>query len=282
LRWILDIAIIIFAAGVFSFGLHSFIAPANIAPGGVTGIATIVSSMTGLSVGLLYGLFNLPLIILGFIFLGKKMMFKTIVSVGVITFATDFAFNALPVYEGEKILAALFGGVLFGTGLGLIFLREGTSGGIDIINRIINRKLPHFSLGKISIAVDAVIISASMIAFRSVEAGLFAIIAIFVSGRVIDMLAYGGLEGKLLLIFSDNYEEITQKIMDEHHRGVTLLQGTGAYSGQEKKVICCAVSKNQYVKIKHIVSDADPAAFIVITGANEVLGEGFSQLPLRN
>jgi uncharacterized membrane-anchored protein YitT (DUF2179 family) len=238
--------------------------------------------MTGLSVGLLYGLFNLPLIILGFIFLGKQMMFKTIVSVGVITFATDFAFAGVPVYEGEKILAAVFGGVLFGTGLGLIFLREGTSGGIDIVNRIIHKRLPHISLGKISVAVDAVIIIASMVAFRSVEAGLFAIISIFVSGRMIDTLAYRGLEGKLMLVFSDNYEEITQRIMSEHYRGVTLLQGTGAYSGREKRIICCAVRKNQYVKIKHIVSEADPAAFIVITGANEVLGEGFSQLPLRN
>ena len=225
---------------------------------------------------MLYGLFNLPLIILGFIFLGKRMMVKTIVAVAVITVATDYAFFFVPVYDGEKILSALFGGVLLGTGMGLIYTREGTSGGIDITNRLIYKKLPHISLGRIALAVDAVIISAAMAVFRSVEAGLFAMVAIFVSGRVLDMLIYGGLQGKLLLIFSDNYELISQKIMDEQYRGVTLLNGTGAYSGQERKVICCAVQKNQYVKIKHLVAEADPSAFIIITNAGEVLGEGFS------
>jgi uncharacterized membrane-anchored protein YitT (DUF2179 family) len=271
--------VIIFASCVFSLGLHCFIAPASIAPGGVTGIATIINFATNdfMGVGLLYGLFNVPLIILGFIFLGKRMMIKTIVSVAVITVATDFIFANVPVYDGEKILAALFGGVILGTGQGLIYLRDGTSGGIDITNRIINRKIPHMSLGKITLMVDAVIISASMIVFRSVEAGLFAIVAIFVSGRVLDTLIYGGLQGKILLIFSDNYEEISRKILEEQHRGVTLLDGVGAYSGQERKVICCAVQKNQYVKIKHIVAESDPAAFIIIANAGEVLGEGFSQ-----
>jgi uncharacterized membrane-anchored protein YitT (DUF2179 family) len=233
--------------------------------------------VSGISVGLLYGLLNVPLIILGFIFLGKGMMVKTIIAVAVITVATDYVFSAVPVYDGEKILAALFGGVLLGTGLGFIYLREGTSGGADIINRLIYKKIPHISLGKIALAVDAVIITSAMFVFRSVEAGLFAIVAIFVSGRVLDMLIYGGLQGKILFVFSDNYEEISRKILDEHHRGVTLLSGTGAYSGQERKVICCAVQKNQYVKIKHIVAEADPAAFIIIANAGEVLGEGFSQ-----
>ena len=277
LKFLLDTGIIIIASLIFSLGLHSFVAPANIAPGGVTGIATIISSMTGMSVGLLYGLMNLPLIILGFVFLGKGMMVKTIVSVAVITVATDYIFNLIPnsTYEGEKILAALFGGVLFGTGIGFIHLRQGTSGGIDIINRIIHKKLPHFSMGRIGLAADAVIITASMIVFRSVEAGLFAIVAIFVSGRVIDALFYGGFEGKLLLVFSDKYEEITRKIIEEQERGVTLLHGTGAYSGKDKKIICCAARKNQHIKIKRIVGEVDPGAFIVITKAGEVLGEGF-------
>jgi len=205
------------------------------------------------------------------------MMVKTIVAVAVITVATDYVFAAVPVYDGEKILAALFGGVILGTGQGLIYLREGTSGGIDITNRLIYKKVPHMSLGKITLAVDAVIISASMVAFKSVEAGLFAIVAIFVSGRVLDTLIYGGLQGKILFIFSDEYEEISRKILDEHHRGVTLLSGTGAYSGQERKVICCAVQKNQYVKIKRIAAETDPGAFIIIANAGEVLGEGFSQ-----
>ncbi|MCL2019774.1 MAG: YitT family protein [Oscillospiraceae bacterium] len=270
-------AIIIFGSAVYSLGLHCFIAPAHIAPGGVTGIATIINSMTKfISVGALYGLLNLPLIVLGAVLLSKSTMIKTIISVIVITVATDLVFVSIPVYEGEKILAALFGGVMFGVGIGLIYLCDGTSGGIGIINRIINKKYPFFSMGKISLAADAVVIAASMAVFRSVEAGLFAIVSIYVSGRVIDALLYGGLEGKLMLVFSEKYEEITRKIIDEQQRGVTLLHGTGAYSGRERKVICCAAHKNQHEKIKRIVGQVDPSAFIVITHAGEVLGEGFN------
>ncbi|MCL2077890.1 MAG: YitT family protein [Oscillospiraceae bacterium] len=269
-------AIIIFGSAIYSFGLHCFIAPANIAPGGVTGIATIINSVVNIPVGTLYGLLNLPLIIMGFIFLSKGMMVKTIISVFIITFATDFVFVSVPIYEGEKILAALFGGLLFGVGVGLIYMREATSGGIGIVNQMIYKKYPFFSMGKISLMADAVVIIASMAVFRSVEAGLFAIVAIYVSGKVIDTLMYGGLQGKLMLVFSDKYEEITKKIISEQQRGVTLLDGTGAYSGKERKVICCAAHKNQHVKIKRIVGECDPAAFIVITHAGEVLGHGFT------
>ena len=275
IRWTVDLIVVIFASLIYSAGLYFFVAPAHIAPGGVVGISTIINSITGIPVGTLYGLFNLPLIILGFIFLGGKIMVKTMVSVAVITGVTDFVFVRFPVYEGDKMAAALFGGVIFGSALGLIYLREGTSGGIDIVNRTIHKLFPYFSLGKITIAADVVIISASMIVFGSVEAGLFAIITIFVCGRVMDVLLYGGLQGKLLLIFSDKYEEITCKIISEQHRGVTLLEGTGGYSGKERKVVCCAVHKNQYVKVKRIVGETDPSAFIVITNAREVLGEGF-------
>jgi len=261
---------------VFSLGLHCFTAPNEIAPGGVVGIATIVNSFVSVSIGTLYLLFNIPLIILGVIFLGKRRMVKTLVSVGVITAATDFLYVNIPVYTGDKILAAVFGGVLFGVGLGLIYVREGTSGGIDIVNRIINKNRPHLRMGAIMVVSDAVIIGAAMLFFGSIESGLYAMIAIFVSGRVADLLLYGNLEGKLLLIFSEKYDIISEKILTEFGRGVTFLKGTGAYSGSERNVICCAVPKNQYVRIKRKISEIDSSAFIVITSAKEVLGNGFN------
>ncbi len=276
-KWIIDIFVIIIASGIYSLGVHYFTAPNNIAPGGVTGIATIISSVSGFSVGILYGIINLPLLIIGFIFLGRSMMVKTIISVAVITVATDFLFSGLPVYTGDKMLAAVFGGLLFGIGLGLVYYREGTTGGTDITNRIIHMKVPHISLGKIMVIVDAFIIAFAVFVYKNIESGLYAVITIFVCSKVVDLILYGNLEGKLLLIFSDKHEEITERILKEHHRGVTLLSGVGAYSGNEKKVICCAVQKNQYVKIKRIVSRIDQRAFIVITNAGEVLGEGFSE-----
>ena len=282
-RWSKDIAIIIIAALLYSLGLHCFTAPNGIAPGGVVGIAIIVSHFSGTllgiaspSVGTLYAVFNIPLIIIGAFALGRRRMVKTLVSVAVITLATDWLFLGIPVYTGDKILAAVFGGVLFGAGLGLIYLREGTTGGIDIVNRIINKKRPHLRMGAIMVTSDAVVIMAAMLAFQSIESGLYAIIAIFVSGRITDLMVYGGLEGKLMLIFSDEYEQISRKILTEEGRGVTFLKGIGGYSGEEKNVICCAVAKNQYVRVKRKISEIDKRAFIVIASAGEVLGEGFT------
>jgi uncharacterized membrane-anchored protein YitT (DUF2179 family) len=222
-------------------------------------------------------MFNIPLIIVGIFKLGKKRMIKTLVSVGVITAATDFLFVNLPVYSGDKIIAAVFGGLLFGTGMGLIYVREGTSGGIDIINRIINKKRPHLRMGAIMLFMDAVIISAAMVVFGSIESGLYAIIAIFVSGRVVDIILYGRLEGKFMFIFSENYEQITDRILREEGRGVTFLKGTGAYTRADTNVICCAVHNNQYARIKRKIAEVDESAFIVITNIREVLGNGFGE-----
>jgi len=276
-RLISDVFLIVFGSLVYSLGLHCFTAPSGIAPGGVIGIATVIGSFVPLPVGTLYGLFNLPLLFIGFKALGKSRMFKTAVSVATITAATDWLFMQFPAYKGDMVLAALCGGVLFGAGTGLIYLKEGTSGGIDIVNRIINKKSPHLRMGAIMLASDAVIITMAMLAYRNIESGLYALIAIFVSGRVVDLILYGSLEGKLLLIFSDKYEEITQKILFEEKRGATILKGTGAYSGSNRNVVCCAVQKNQYARLKRKIAEVDKNAFIVITNIGEVLGQGFSE-----
>lgn len=274
-KWIIDIMVIIAASLIYSAGLHCFTTPNEIAPGGVSGLATVINAYTGVNVGVIYGAINLPLLIIGFIFLGKKLMIKTIISVATITFATDYLMTFFPVYQGEHILAAIFGGLLLGAGLGLCYLRDGTSGGTDIINKLINKRLPYFSLGKIMMATDAIVVAISMVAFKSIESGLYSIITIFVCSRVIDMIIYGSFEAKMMLIFSDSYEEIAKEIMSRINRGVTYLDGTGAYSGNEKHIICCAVRKNEYPKIKRMVKDIDPNAFIIITNAGEVTGEGF-------
>lgn len=280
LWWVVDILLIILGACSYSIGLHCFAAPNDIAPGGVGGISTIINEATELSIGLMYALINVPLIIVGLIFLGKKTMIKTVIAVATISFATDFALDyfEMPVYEsGDRLLAAIFGGILFGVGLGLIYLREGTSGGTDIINKLINRKFPHFSLGAITLATDAIVVGASAFVYGNIESALYAVVAIFICGKVMDMILYGSFEGKMLLIFSDKHEEIAKYIMETLNRGVTYLNGEGAYSGKQKKVICCAVHKNEYSKLKRAVKEADPNAFIIITNAGEVLGDGFHE-----
>ncbi len=280
LKLLIDTLSIIVGSALYSVGLHFFTAPNEIAPGGVGGISTLINSLSGMSIGLLYAIINVPLLIIGLIFLGKCTMIKTVISVAVISFLTDYGLEAvaLPVYEnGDRLLAAIAGGVLFGIGTGLIYRSEGTSGGTDIITKLINKRLPHFRIGVITLAIDAVIVSVSAVVYHNIESALYAIIAIFLCSKIMDLILYGSLEGKMLLIFSESYEKITDFIIKELSRGVTLLHGSGAYSGKDKIIICCAVQKNEYAKLKRRINEIDRSAFIIITNAGEVLGFGFSE-----
>ncbi len=279
-RWIVDILLIAAAAAIYSVGLVAFISPNNIAPGGATGIAIIVSELTELPVGLLIAAINVPLIIAGFFLLNKKIMIKTLISVLLISVMTDYVLVDMPLYDmenAEGILAAVFGGVLTGAGIGLTYAREATSGGTDIVAKIINRFRPDFKLGQIQFAADAVVILVGLLVFRDLNAALYAVIVVFVQSKLVDMLVYGGQESRFLLIFSQHPQEIADKLLKQE-RGVTLLQGKGAYSGEERPVIATAVYKSDYTKVKRLIKETDPAAFIITTGAAEVLGEGFQKL----
>ncbi len=277
LKWLLDIPLIILGSAIYAAGINCFTAPNGIAPGGVGGLATVINYLSGdkIGIGLLIGLFNIPLIIAGFIKLGKPMMIRTLLAVAVATVCTDYVAVLFPEYVGDRILAAVFGGLLIGSGIGLVYLREGTTGGTDIVNKLIQRAKPHLSLGVIMMITDAFVVVVSIIAYGELESGLYAIIAIFVTSKVMDMILYGGREGKAVLIFSDKYEEIGSAIISNIARGATFLKGEGVYTHADKNVICCAVQKNEYVKLKRIVKEIDEKAFIITANANEVLGEGF-------
>ena len=280
LKWIVDIAVMIAAAALYSLGVNCFISPNNIAPGGATGIAIIISGVTGASVGSLIGLINIPLLIAGFILLNKKTMVKTLISVAAITVFTDYAFADIPQYlaeNGNGILASIFGGVLLGAGLGLAYSREGSSGGTDIVTKIVSRFFPNFKLGQIQLVVDGCVVLAGLVVYRDLNIVLYAIVAIFVQSKIIDMIVYGSQESRLLMIFSDRYEEISKRLL-EQSRGVTLLNGEGAYSGDDRQVIVTAIYKRDFSKVKRIIKETDPAAFVVVTNAGEVFGKGFSKL----
>lgn len=276
-KWLVDIPLIILGSVIYSAGINCFTAPNDIAPGGVGGLATVISYITNhaVSIGLVFGLINIPLIIAGFLRLGKALMARTVLAVAVTTLCTDFLSSLFPVYVGDRIIAAVFGGVLMGAGLGIVYNRDGTTGGTDIINKIIQKAKPHLSLGFIMMMTDAVVVLVSILAFGNLESGLYAIIAIFVSSRLMDYILYGGREGKAVLIFSEKAEEIGKAITTSISRGATYLKGEGVYTGADKNVICCAVPKNEYAKLKRIVREYDPKAFIITATADEVLGEGF-------
>lgn len=280
LRWVFDILVILVGAAVYSLGVHCFISPNNIAPGGATGVAIIISELTGWQVGTLILLLNVPLIIAGFFFLNKVIMVKTLISVAAITVATDLAEAFVPIYSAENgngIMAAIFGGALMGAGMGLTYQREGTSGGTDILTKIISRFLPEMKLGGIQAALDGVVVLLGLAVYKDINVVLFAVVAIFVQSKFIDVLVYGSQESRFLLIFSRSPHEIAQKLIEQPH-GVTLLKGEGAYSGEERQVIATAVHRSAYSKVKRIVREIDPKAFVVTTTAGEVFGEGFAKL----
>lgn len=280
LRWVIDLAIILFGSALYALGVHSFVSPNNIAPGGVTGIAVVLTSLLPVKVGTLILAFNIPLIILGFIFLNKSTMIKTLISVAAVTFFTDYLGQYVPTYSaegGNGIVAALFGGALMGIGLGLNYQREGTTGGTDIVTKIIQRFHPDMKLSVITGALDILVVCFGMLVYKDINVVLFAVVAIFVQSKVIDFIVYGTQESRFLMIFSEHSKEIAKKLL-EQGRGVTLFKAEGAYSGDERQVIATAVHRTAYSKVKRIVRETDPQAFVVMTSAAEVFGQGFTKL----
>lgn len=274
-----DVVLILFGTAAYALGLYYFITPSNVAPGGVSGISILVNFVSGLPVGVVNAAINVPLLLVGWRFLGKEFIWKTLLSVISFTLFYDSVFPLfIRPYQGEKFLACLFGGVLMGIGLGLVFLRAGSTGGMDIVNKLLNRKFPHIPLGRATMSSDLVVIAFSIFVFRSIESALYAIIVIFISSQLIDMVVYGGDRGKLVYIFSLRYEDISDGIIKNLGRGVTLLDGEGAYTGQEKQVLMCALRNNEYHKVKKLVREIDPAAFMIVSDASEVAGEGFKPI----
>lgn len=263
---------------LYALGIHIFTSPNNIAPGGVTGIATILNFLFDWHIGTVTLCINIPLLILSIFFLGKEFTIRTLSAVGLFTVMMDYVVVHFPIYvggESTKILAALFGGILMGAGLGIVFMSDFTTGGTDIIIRIIQLKFPYFSTGKLLMVLDFIIVALSIFVYDDVDVALYALISIFVCSKVIDTLIYGTDIGRLLFIVSDKSREISDMLLEKIDRGVTLLDAKGAYTGAEKEVILIALKRNQFYKVKKLVYGIDPTAFMIVTDAGEIVGEGF-------
>ncbi len=273
-----EIAGLVIGVFIYALGVHIFTSPNDIAPGGVTGIATLLNALFDWHIGTTTLCINIPLLILSIFFLGKEFTIRTLSAVGLFTVMMDYVVVHFPIYEGgenTKILAALFGGILIGVGLGLVFMSDFTTGGTDIIIRIIQLKFPYFSTGKLLMLLDFAVVAMSIFVYSDIDVALYAIIAIFISSKVIDALIYGTDIGRLLFIVSDKSREISNLLLQKIDRGVTLLDAKGAYTGAEKEVILIAVKRNQFYKVKKLVYSVDPTAFMIVTDAGEIVGEGF-------
>ncbi len=200
---------------IFAVGIACFVGPAQIAPGGVSGLSILVNYLTGLPVGTVNLGFNIPLLLLAWCFLGRVFTLRTLRSVFIQSVMIDLVSLWLPAYTGERIMAALFGGVAVGAGLALVFMRGSTTGGTDIVSRLIQRKYRHFSIGKLLFFVDVVVLALSVAVFRNIETGLYGMISIYTSAKVLDGILYGLDTGKVLLVISERHREIANRVMEQ-------------------------------------------------------------------
>jgi uncharacterized membrane-anchored protein YitT (DUF2179 family) len=274
--------ILCFVAGslIFAVSVKGFTAPNQIAPGGITGISTMVNHITGWPIGMFSLLLNIPIFIWAVIEIGYKLVGKTIIATVLVSVAIDTIGIVLPSYKGDPMLAAIIGGVLEGTGLSLVFMRGGTTGGSDLVARLLGRRIRHLSMGKLMLGIDLCVILVSAFVYKRIESALYAGIDIFVSTKLIDAILYGtdiG-TGKVLFIMSEKNDEIAKDILTDMDRGVTVLKSRGAYSGREGEVLMCAVRRYEVVKVKDIVRFHDKDAFMIVGDAGEISGEGFRQV----
>lgn len=277
-EYALDAAAFVGGSVLFAVAIDTFSSPNAIAPGGATGLATIVNYLTTLPIGTTILLINLPLFLLGWKLLGWRFLARTVVATIVSSALIDGLAPFLPQYQGDTLLAALYGGFLSGLGLGLIYLRGATTGGSDLGAKLLSRKFPHIPMGKLIMAVDLVIVLAATLVYGTMESGLYALIMIFISSRLIDGVLYGADTGKMMLIVSDQNDAIAKRILEDIQRGVTVLKAQGAYTGEDKEVLLCVVRRQEVFQIRAVIKQTDPDAFIVVSDVGEIIGEGFKHI----
>ncbi len=263
--------------GSFCFGasVSLFAAPNNIAPGGVSGLMTLVNVLWGLPIGTMTLLANIPLMLIAWVKLGRAFAGRTILGTVVSSLIMDMVNHLAQPFTSDRLLAAIFGGILAGLGLGLILSRGATTGGAEIIARLLERRWPHIPIGRLLLLLDGVVIALSALVYRQLESPLYAIVMVFIASLLIDRVITGGQKGVTVLIISQQQQTITNRILTEMQRGVTLLHATGAYTGADGTVILCALRRSELPTLKTLALAADPMAFILLMPADEVQGVGF-------
>lgn len=252
-----------------------FLVPNNIAPGGLTGIATILNYLFGLPVGITSMALNLPLFMIGYKAMGRTFVIRSFVATILFSVAIDLI--KLPPLTDDVLLGSVYGAILLGVGLGLIMRGGATTGGSDMIARMVHNRFPFITVGTFLFIVDCMVILAAAFTM-SARAALYALICIFVSAKAVDLVLAGMGSAKACFIISNNYEKIARRIMEELERGATILSGIGAYSGEKRGVLISVVSRAEVVPVKRIVREEDEKAFVFIADTHETLGEGFSNL----
>lgn len=269
-----DYLVITISSLIYAVAVSLFLDPNSLAPGGVTGISIIVSRLTGVDTGTWILLINIPILILGAWKFGGRFILSTIYCTILISVATNLL-APIGAVTKDPFLAALAGAGLMALSLGWVFKAGATTGGMDIIVKILRIRIPHLKTGFLYLLMDAAVVTASAFLFRDIDKALYAGLAVFVTSFLLDVVLYGRDGAKLIYIISDHSERITKRLLEELDIGVTHVQGAGAYSGKDKNVIMCVIRKQLSPKAEEIVKEEDPLAFMIVTSATEIYGEGY-------
>ncbi|WP_370519530.1 YitT family protein [Listeria sp. PSOL-1] len=264
---------IIIGAAIIALAFNVLLLPNHIASGGVSGISTIVNYLAGFNPAFIQWALNIPLFIAGVFFLGYQFGIKTFVGTLIIPLFVYLTQDFTP-WTKEPLVGALFGGVLIGAGLGIVFRSNASTGGTDVIAQIMH-KFTHLSLGICVALIDGLVVLTAMVAF-DIESGLYALIALFATSKTIDVVQVGLKQSKAVFIISNKQDEIREAILFKIGRGITRLEARGGYTDDDKQILFCVVVQQEFPKLKKVVKEIDDSAFVVVMSASEVMGEGFS------
>ncbi len=263
----------------WGIGVVIFAAPSHIAPGGVNGIAVLLNYLFKTPIGVITLLFNVPLLLIAYRVLGRKFVLYTLRTLVLYTIVTDIVFSHVTfTYQGDPLMAAIFGGLFNGFGTALVFMHGSTGGGFDIINRLIQRRYPYFSTGQLALAMNAAVMIAAAVVYKTINATLYGLVFSFTSSKVIDAILNGADMGKCALIVTRHPEEIEEHIISDLNRSATVIPAMGAYLHDDVSVLMCVTRKQQFYRLKKLVEACDPHAFIVITDATQIIGKGFKPI----
>lgn len=269
---------VIIGAAVYAMGIQLFYRPVQLVSGGVTGIAMVINLVTDLPVGVMIIVMNIPLFMVALKKYGFKFMLGSLVGMIASSIFIDlFAFIDFRLTD-DPLLSAIYGGLATGLGSGIIYSSGGTSGGIDVVAKFIREKYPYVNFGTFILIIDAAVVISYALIFRAYEKAMYTVLAVFIASKVIDTVLYGVSLSKLCFIISEHSEEIQTEIVKTLHRGVTMINGKGAYSGLDKQVLLCVVKRQQIVEIRRLIRGIDQQSFVIVTDTRDVFGKGFGNI----
>lgn len=276
-RRVVDYGAITFASALYAVAVSLFLDPNSLAPGGVTGISIILNRITGVETGTWMFAINIPILGLGMWKFGMRFILSTLYCTWVTSCFTNLLAPIGAVTE-DPLLATLAGGTLMAVSLGLVFKAGATSGGTDILIKLLRLRVPHLKTGMLFLITDATIVAVSAFVFKNIDTAMYAGLVVLVNSLLLDVVLYGRDGAKMLFIISDHPQNIVKRLLEELDVGVTYISGRGAYSGKDKEVILCVAKKPLFPKAEEIVRQEEPGAFMIVTSATEIYGEGYKSI----